>query len=82
MDAFTLKQHNETGELHLFKGTMTPGENKCSSAVWSECRKMKKVDSGGNQFACATEDEARLKIARIGRPVCGVCVSTLYTTYA
>ena len=42
---------------------------------------MKKDESSGNFFACYTEDEARLACARIGREVCGVCVSHLYETY-
>ena len=80
---YTLKEHNTTGELHLFKGqiTMTDPELKCTSAQWSECGKMNKNDSAKNKFACQKEDEARLKCAKIGRAVCGTCVSTLYTTY-
>ena len=34
-----------------------------------------------NAFTCFTDDQARKRIAEIGRPVCGVCTSHLYTTY-
>lgn len=43
-------------------------------------REMNRNDSATNKFTCETEDQARKKIAEIGRPVCGTCVSTLYTT--
>jgi hypothetical protein len=42
---------------------------------------MDKSESTGNIFACADEDLARKKCAEIGREVCGICVSHLYTTY-
>lgn len=82
MDAYSLKQHKDTGELHLFKGKFTPEDPKfkCNTAQMSECREMNRNDSAANRFTCETEDQARKKIAEIGRPVCGTCVSTLYTT--
>lgn len=83
MDAYTLKKHKETNELHLFKGEMTPQdkEHKCSSRQKSICRKMDKSENMGNVFSCATEQEARDQCAKLGRRVCGICVSDLYATY-
>lgn len=80
---YTLKQNNDTEELHLFKGHITsPAPKvKCTSAQWSECGRMNKDDSSGNKFACEEEEAARKKCANLGRAVCGTCVSTLYTTY-
>ncbi|MBK0127058.1 hypothetical protein IAE30_25275 [Pantoea sp. S61] len=83
MKAYTLKEHNESGELHLFEGVMYE-ENpqfKCTSNKKSICKQMSNVDSKRNKFACKSEDEARKKIASIGRKVCGTCVSHLYSTY-
>jgi len=83
MDSYTLKKHKETEELHLFLGRFNPpnSEYKCTSQSLSLCEKMASSDSAGNKFACAAEQEARSKCAEIGRGVCGVCVSSLYTTY-
>lgn len=82
MDSYTLKQHKETGELHLFKGKMNPPDSDyaCTSETSSQCEEMTWDDSAGNRFGCKTEDQARKLIAEIGREVCGTCVSTLYTT--
>lgn len=44
-------------------------------------KKMNKIESDGNAFICFNEEQARKQIAEIGRPVCGVCTSHLYTTY-
>jgi len=83
MDAYSLWEHEGTGELHLFKGTMTPESKtgKCTTAAVSACRRMRKVENAGSKFQCQTESEARISCAKIGREVCGTCVSTLYTTY-
>lgn len=79
MKAFTLKVFGETKELHLFEGEIT--EKGCTSGAASICGMMKKPDSLGNAFQCLKENEARLECAKMGRKVCGVCVSHLYTTY-
>lgn len=79
MDAYTLKKKNDTEEFHLFKGEMT--EKGCTSINISICEMMQKKDSEKNIFACKTENDARIECAKIGREVCGVCVSNLYTTY-
>lgn len=79
MDAYTLKQRQETEELHLFKGEMTP-PSACNSLNQSICKKMVKSESEGNIFTCYNEKQARLKCAEIGRNVCGTCVAHLYST--
>lgn len=79
MDAYTLKKKKETNEYHLFKGVMSL--NGCSSEQKSLCEMMNKSESAGNKFGCKNEDDARTECAKIGRAVCGVCVSQLYTTY-
>jgi hypothetical protein len=77
--AYTLKKMEDTDELHLFEGTFS--EEPCTSGSNSLCRKMTKNDSAGNVFMCYPEDNARIECAKIGRKVCGVCISKLYTTY-
>ena len=79
MDAYTLKKKKDSGEFHLFKGRMT--EEGCTSRQLSICEKMDKSESLENIFACEDEDDARKKCAKIGRKVCGICVSHLYTSY-
>ncbi len=54
---------------------------KCNSSLKSICKKMDNSENKGNRFTCATEQEAREKIAAIGRRVCGTCVSHLYESY-
>lgn len=82
MSVYTLKKHKTSGELHLFKGSLNPPGSKttCTSEYSSECNEMTYGDGIENKFACESEDKARKLIAVIGRPVCGTCVSTLYTT--
>lgn len=83
MKAYTLKKHRETEELHIFEGVMTPDhpDHRCTSDSSSICEKMKKSQSEKNIFACATEQQARDKSAKLGRSVCGICVSHLYADF-
>jgi len=77
-DAYTLKRIKNTEELHLFKGEFT--EEDCTAGQFSLCGQISKDDSDGNIFACKTEEQARIECAKIGRKVCGTCVSNLYGT--
>ena len=77
---YSLKRKKDTQELHLFEGEMTePG--KCLPDSTSVCREMTRTESVENIFSCSPVNEARTECAAIGRPVCGTCVSHLYTTY-
>ncbi len=79
MKAYTLKRKKNTEEYHLFEGDFS--QEPCTSKNLSICKKMDKSESQGNAFTCFNEEQARKQIAEIGRPVCGVCTSHLYTTY-
>ncbi|HEX7493600.1 MAG TPA: hypothetical protein VF346_05225 [Bacteroidales bacterium] len=79
MDAYTLKKKKGTGEYHLFLGKMTA--EGCTSKEVSICGRMDKSESSGNDFACEEEDSARKKCAKIGKAVCGECVSQFYISY-
>jgi len=74
-----LKKKKNSGEYHLFKGRMT--EEGCTSQQLSVCGKMDKSESIENIFACEEEETARKKCAKIGRKVCSMCISHLYTSY-
>ncbi len=80
MKSYILKRRKDTQEYHLFEGDFTNNGN-CNSNKFSICRKMDKSESQGNAFTCFNEEQARKQIAEIGRPVCGVCTSHLYTAY-
>ncbi|MDY7784242.1 hypothetical protein [Aeromonas caviae] len=77
---YTLKIKKETQEMHLFEATPKP-DDKCTPKTKSICKKMSSSESEGNKFACQSESSARIEIAKIGRSVCGTCVSSLYETY-
>lgn len=79
MKAYTLKRKKNTEEYHLFEGDFS--QEPCTSQNLSICKKMYKSESQGNAFTCFNEEQARKQIAEIGRPVCGVCTSHLYTAY-
>lgn len=80
MTVYTLKKKEDTNELHLFRANLAP-DNKCTPEKLSICKKMDKNESTENKFACQSESESRKECARIGRQVCGTCVSHLYETY-
>jgi hypothetical protein len=79
MKAYTLKRRKDTEEYHLFEGDFS--KEPCTSVNESICKKMDKSESQGNAFTCYTDEQSRKRIAEIGRSVCGVCTSHLYTTY-
>lgn len=81
MKAYTLKQKQNTQELHLFEGEMQEN-GSCTSASKSLCKKMLSQEQiGENVFTCKSESEARQKCASLGKVVCGTCVSHLYESY-
>lgn len=82
MKAYTLKRRKDTEEYHLFEGNLL-GIKKCDTNLVKEskCKMMSIDENDGNIFTCEDEDQARLRIAKIGKQVCGVCTSHLYTTY-
>ena len=80
---FALKKNGDSEEYHLFYAELTQSQpqRKCRPQHKSICKGMASSDSTENKFACYSEDEARLECARIGREVCGTCVSHLYASY-
>lgn len=76
---YTLKRKKDTNELHLFEGKMV-SDDECRSNLKSVCGMMEHSE-GENIFQCEDEQSARERCAKLGRQVCGVCVSTLYATF-
>jgi hypothetical protein len=78
---YTLKKDEGTGELHLFEAEVSAKDpSKCTPKPKSICEKMNKDQSIKNIFACKDEQVARELCAKLGRKVCGTCVSNLYAT--
>lgn len=71
MKACTLKEDKDSGERHLFEGDMTPESSKykCNSVSTSICKTMNNSDNKENHFSCATEQDARAKIAKFPGPL-------------
>lgn len=77
---YSLKMKKDTKEFHLFRAIPSE-DNGCIPENYSICKEMVRTDSSGNMFTCKQENEARIECAKIGRKVCGTCVSHLYETY-
>lgn len=77
---FTARKKNDTDEIHLFEGTMQP-DGKCHTGARSVCERMARGEGVDMPFQCKDDTVARMECAKLGRAVCGTCVSTLYTTY-
>jgi hypothetical protein len=81
MIAYTLKKRKDTEEYHLFEGIFIE-ENKCNTHLTKKsiCGEMDKTQNEKNIFECKNEQEARELSAKLGRKVCGTCISHLYET--
>lgn len=79
--AYSFIKYEDTDEVHIFEGRFTT--ERCTANHTSICSKIedRRAENMVNVITCLNEDEARLKAAEIGRTVCGVCISHLYTTY-
>ncbi len=81
MTLYSLIEKKDTEELHLFKSNKTPLLGDCLKEPSSICRGMNMKEKGKIIFECENEQDARMKCAKIGRKVCGTCVSHLYSNY-
>jgi hypothetical protein len=77
---YCLKKRQDTEEKHLFKA-VSNDDGTCSPENESICKKMNLKQKNEKVFSCKTEIDARLECAKIGRTVCGTCVSHLYESY-
>jgi len=80
--AYSFRKKKETQETHIFEGTFNIEKNGCNTGPLSICRKINRNSKDVIDIVtCLNDDDARQKAADLGRTVCGVCVSHLYTTY-
>ena len=77
--AYTLRTRTDTTEIHIFLADVKD-DGKCYSRRNAICQKAGK-DESTIKLGCLTEQEARTESAKLGRKVCGTCVSHLYATY-
>jgi len=77
---YTLKKKKNSEELHIFKASPSI-DNNCAPEKESICKKMDKSDSSENIFSCQDDNYTRNQCAKIGRQICGTCISHLYETY-
>jgi hypothetical protein len=68
---YTLIKKTDTGVYHLFTDILRLGE-------LSVCKDMEVNDSWETPLVFITKDEARMKTAKIGDHVCGICIRELY----
>ena len=80
MAVYTFKKRKDGKEIHIFQGEMT-STYQCSVPTLSHCKKMNQSDGDQVENGCQSESDARYTAAKLGRQVCGTCVSHLYTDY-
>lgn len=92
MSVYTFKRRRDTNEIHIFEGEYADNGVNCTVPRLSICRGMNQTDGESLRTytiedqtqifcSCNEEDVARLNAAKIGREVCGTCVSHLYESY-
>ncbi len=79
MSLYLLKEHENSGELHIFEAT--PDNLRCIPFATSRCGKIPKADTKTSMTNCLRASEMRKRCAEIGPQVCGVCVGTLYAPF-
>lgn len=78
--AYSFFKLKNTDETHIFKGRFL--DETCNIKYVSICKKVdRRTDEVIKIKSCLNENETRSKAASIGRDICGICVSHLYTTY-
>lgn len=75
---FSLLKRKDTGVLHLFHSRLNGNACLVQSPHISICHRMSLNESESTVFSCEDEDTARIECAKLGRVVCGTCVSNLY----
>lgn len=80
MKAYSFLKKQNTEEKHIFEGDFISGG--CDAETSSICKKATQIQGTWiSNAGCLTDQKAREKAAELGRSVCGICVSHLYTTY-
>lgn len=83
MISYSFKKKLDSGEHHIFEGEFRPAGEKpaCSAHTKSICKKVSNnVSTTWIGEHCLTEQQARVVGAKLGRTLCGTCISHLYAT--
>lgn len=79
MSVYLLKEHQNSGELHIFEAT--PNDAICTPFANSRCGNVPKNDTLKSMTNCLSASAMRRRCAEIGAQVCGQCVGTLYSPF-
>lgn len=77
MQKYSIRKKKSTGEFHIHLAKSF--ENQCKVEIKSLCNKST-FEESESKTSCESEDEVRMSAARIGRDMCGTCVSFMYET--
>ena len=77
---YSIEQHPDTNEWHIFKSTKNEENNSCHLENESICGKMKFMFSAKNKCLCKNAKEIRNQAEKLERSMCGICISNLYKT--
>ena len=77
---YSIVKKENTNEYHIFKTFIeNSGEYEIDEdSICGKCSNQEEIEVNA---ICKGESRARKLAAEIGSPVCGVCVSHLYSTY-
>lgn len=79
--AYSFMKYGQTGEIHIFEGLFHL-DKSCDANTESVCKKIKLHQGKWYDDAiCLNDKKARKVAAKLGKEVCGECVSRLYTAY-
>lgn len=79
--AYSFETRKDTNETHIFEGNYSIAKVTYEPNLNSICKeKIRNRKERIEEATCLNENEARYRAANIGRSVCGICVSHLYTT--
>jgi hypothetical protein len=79
MSVYLLKEHQNSGELHIFEAT--PNDPGCTPFANSRCGNIPKNNTLKSITNCLSASAMRRRCAEIGAQVCGQCVGTLYAPF-
>ena len=79
-ELYSLTKRKDTQEYHIFLNKKK-GETCQFVEKQSICTRMEASQSDGHRFVCRDEKYTRAECAKLGREVCGTCVSHLYADF-
>lgn len=83
---YSIQKYENTNEWHIFVSNKGEKKDDCLLSKQSICKKMKYTDThipenDKSELLCLSEEAVRHLAAKLGRKVCGICVSNLYGTF-